>query len=468
MTGSNYRKNKGRLIALLFLFCIALNFQLAAQPHGKTTKRELENKKRRINDEIKEINSMLSETKANKKNSLGALVNINMKLEKRQELINTINAQIANINREIKQNELKIEQLKNNLEKLKREYARMIVFAQRNQDAYSVLMFIFAADNFTQAYSRLKYVQQYSEFRKKQALEIINTQTQLLAGLNELKSQRHEKNVLLGNEQEEKKNLSSEKQEQEQVLTELQKKEKELKNELEKKKQDAIELQREIKRLIAEEIRRKAEEAAKEEAKRLAAKKAKEAKAAELAKKAAKKDKKTGKTIPDKVEDKTLAEKKVDRSESASVPELSEEAVALSEDFSNNRGRLPWPVAKGVICETYGEHEHPAIKGFMMFNNGLEICATKGTQARAVFEGEVTSIAVSPTGGKLVIIRHGEYLSVYCNLEDILVRTGQKVSVKQPIGTVQYNEDEDKTSMNLQIWKGQKTMDPSGWLMNLR
>jgi septal ring factor EnvC (AmiA/AmiB activator) len=155
-----------------------------------------------------------------------------------------------------------------------------------------------------------------------------------------------------------------------------------------------------------------------------------------------------------------------DKKETPAVPELTEEAEALSADFSNNRGKLPWPVAKGVICETYGEHEHPAIKGFVMFNNGVEICATKGTQARAVFEGEVTGIAVSPTGGKLVIIRHGEYLSVYSNLEDVMVKTGQKVSIKQAIGTVMHNEDEGKTSMNLQIWKGQKTMDPSGWLYN--
>ena len=150
------------------------------------------------------------------------------------------------------------------------------------------------------------------------------------------------------------------------------------------------------------------------------------------------------------------------------MPELSEEAEALSADFANNRGKLPWPVSKGVICEGYGEHEHPAIKGFMMFNNGVEICATKGMQARAVFEGEVTGIAVSPAGGNLVIIRHGEYLSVYSNLDDVLVKTGQKVSVKQPIGTVLYNADEDRTSMNLQIWKGQKTMDPGGWLFNAR
>jgi septal ring factor EnvC (AmiA/AmiB activator) len=150
------------------------------------------------------------------------------------------------------------------------------------------------------------------------------------------------------------------------------------------------------------------------------------------------------------------------------MPALTEETEALSTDFSNNRGKLPWPVGKGVICETYGEHEHPAIKGFMMFNNGVEICATKGTQARAVFEGEVTGIAVSPTGGKLVIIRHGEYLSVYSNITDVTVKTGQKVTLKQIIGTVAHDEEEGKTSMNLQIWKGQKTMDPSGWLYNAR
>jgi len=455
MTKSKYRRNS-RLVFLILLFSFVL-----VSPHfsqnGKNPKKDLENKKKKINEEINEINSMLNETKANKKSSIGALVNINIKLEKRQDLINTINAQIRELNKEIRQNESQIEQLKNNLEKLKREYARMIIVAQRNQDSYSALMFIFSSENFNQAYSRLKYMQQYSEFRKKQAAEIINTQSLLLAKLNELKDQRHEKNILLGNEEEEKQNLSSEKIEQEQVLTELQKKEKELKAELEKKKQDAIQLQIAIKRMIEAEIRRKAEEAAKAEALAAAARKAKEEKARDERKKN-NKDCKNEASAP-------LKQKK---KENPVMPELTEEAEALSADFSNNRGKLPWPVAKGIICETYGEHEHPAIKGFMMFNNGVEICATKGTQARAVFEGEVTGIAVSPTGGKLVIIRHGEYLSVYSNLDDVLVKTGQKVSVKQPIGSVMHNEDEGKTSMNLQIWKGQKTMDPSGWLYNAR
>jgi murein hydrolase activator len=459
MTSLPYPKNKSKLFLIVVCFLVC-SISLHSQQPGKTNKKDLENKKKRINDEINEINSMLSETKANKKSSIGALVNINMKLEKRQDLINTINAELNELNKDIKQNENKSQLLKSNLEKLKNDYAKMIVFAQRNQDSYSKLMFIFSANNFNQAYTRLKYMQQYNEFRKKQAVEIIATQTELLANLAELKAQRHQKNVLLGNEEEEKQNLSSEKQEQEQVLTSLQQKEKELKQELEKKKQDAIQLQLAIKKLIAEEIKRKAEEAAKAEATALANKKAKEVEE----KKKTKKDKKNN-IEKNNVE---VVDVKPDKKEILNIPDLNEAAEALSEDFENNRSKLPWPVAKGVICEGYGEHEHPAIKGFMMMNNGVEICATKGMQARAIFAGEVSGITISPTGGKFVIIRHGEYLSVYTNLSEVAVKTGQKISVKQIIGTILYDEEEGKTSMNFQIWKGQKTMDPSGWLYNAR
>ncbi len=464
----NYNKNKINyfLVVICFFVC---SQSIHSQSGNKNQKKEnttssLENKKKRINDEINEINSLLNETKANKKSSIGALVNINLKLEKRQDLINTINAEIYELTKEIKQNEIKSTQLKANLQKLKTEYAKMIVFAQRNQDSYSKLMFIFSAANFNQAYARLKYMQQYGVFRKKQAGEIVATQSELLANLTELKEQRHEKNVLLGNEEEEKQNLSSEKNEQEQVLTVLQQKEKELKQELEKKKQDAIQLQLAIKKLIADELKRKLEEAEKANALTLANKKAKE----EAKLKKDKKDKKDKTIVKDKNDNNDIANVKVDKKETIEIPELNEAAEALSADFANNRGKLPWPVLKGVICEGYGEHEHPAIKGFMMFNNGVEICATKGMPVRAVFDGEVTGIAVSPTGGKLVIIRHGEYLSVYSNLSDVLVKTGQKINVKQSIGTVLYNEDEGKNSMNLQIWKGQKTMDPSGWLFGVR
>lgn len=451
-----YKKNNVAKLIWLLLFFVCFNLQNSAQVKtGQVSKNDLENKKKKINQEINEINAMLNATKANKKNSLGTLVSLNMKLDKRQELIAAINAEIIQLNKKITFTENDIQHLKSNLEKLKAEYARMIVSAQRQQDAYSRLMFLFSSSSFNQAIMRLKYLQQYSVYRKKQAEEILSTQNELLVKLNDLKQSVHEKNVLLGNEEAEKDSLSKEKGEQEVLLTSLQQKEKELKSSLERKKQEGIELQLAIKKLIAEEIKRKAEEMAKAE---IAAKKARaEKEKIEKAKKTKEKTKETvvvvePKTIPDKPKEKT------------DYPELSDEAEALSNDFANNRGKLPWPITKGIICEPYGEHEHPAIKGFMMMNNGVEICSSKGATARAIFDGEVTSVAVSPTGGKLVIIRHGEYLSVYTNLSDVQVKVGEKVKLKQTIGSVMSDEDETKAAMNFQIWKGQKTMDPSGWL----
>ena len=431
-----------RFLWMVLFFCCLIFSDSLSQTKSPQNKQTLENKKKKLNEEINEINSLLNETKVGKKTSLNQLVAINKKISIREELISTIMAEIHQLNKGIKQNEKEINKLKENLIKLKAEYARMIYFAQRNRDSYSRLVFIFASGDFNQAYMRLKYFQQYSQFRKQQAQEIMQAQTLLVAKINELKDKRHEKNVLLGNEEEEKGNLNKEKQDQEVVLTELQKKEKELKSELEKKKRDAENLQLAIKKLIADEIKRKAEEAAKAEA-TITAKKTTE-----------KKNPKNNK----------IKDNKEIKKETV-IPELSEEAVELSNDFANNRGKLPWPVTKGYICEPYGEHEHPAIKGFMMFNNGVEICSSMGSPARAVFEGEVTAISISPTGGKLVIIRHGEYLSVYSNITDVTVKTGEKVGLKQSIGTVLHNEDEGKSSLNLQIWKGQKTMDPAEWLL---
>lgn len=436
-------KRQSKYLLLVFMIFLMTGIQpIFSQTNGKQNKKELENKKKKLNEEINEINSLLDETKANKKSSINQLVALNKKISIREELINTINAEINQLNREIKQNQKETDKLKQNLEKLKADYARMIYFAQRNRDSYSRLVFIFASGDFNQAYMRLKYFQQYSQFRKKQAEEIINAQTQILAKLNELKEKRHEKNLLLGNEEVEKTSLSKEKEDQEVVLTELQKKEKELKGELEKKRRETENLQLAIKKLIEAEIKRKLEEAAKADAVTIAAKKAK-----------------TEKNLKNVKVKETVEPKK-----EAVIPELSDEAVELSHDFSNNRGKLPWPVTKGFISEEYGEHEHPAIKGFMMVNNGVEISSSQGAQVRAVFDGEVTSIAESPTGGKLVIIRHGEYLSVYVNLGEVSVKRGDKVTVKQNIGNIKFNEDENKSSMNLQIWKGQTKMDPALWL----
>jgi len=443
------KKNLSLIIGFILFFIFGSYSVIYSQSKITSSQKDLLNKKNKLNDDIKQLNSQLSQTKAIKKSQINTIVVINTKIKVREELISTINNELTQINSGIKDNVSEINYLYESLKKLKSEYAKMIYFAQRNQDSYTKIMFLFSSGDFNQAYMRIKYFQQYASFRKKQADEIISMQQKLNDKIKELELQRSNKNELLGNEQKEKSQLDGEKRQQEIVLNELQQQEKKLKAQLEKKKRDAEELQLSIKRLIEAEIKRKTAESAKIAAAK-AAKKAAKTAASDNAKTNNEKTKSDIKTKE--------PEKKV------IIPELTEEAEALGVDFSSSRGKLPWPVLKGVICQPYGEYEHPAIKGFMMNNNGIEICTSKGSQARAVFAGEVTSIAISPTGGKLIIIRHGEYLSVYSNIGNVFVKQGQKVTIKQSIGTIL--DEDGKTSMNLQIWKGQKTMDPSGWLFN--
>ena len=443
------KKNLSLVIGSILFLIFGSYSVIYPQSKVTTSQKDLLNKKNKLNDDIKQLNSQLSQTKAIKKSQINTIVVINTKIKVREELISTINNELTQINSGIKDNVSEINYLYESLKKLKSEYAKMIYFAQRNQDSYTKIMFLFSSGDFNQAYMRIKYFQQYASFRKKQADEIISMQQKLNNKIKELELQRNNKNELLGNEQKEKSQLDGEKRQQEIVLNELQQQEKELKTQLEKKKRDAEELQLSIKRLIEAEIKRKTAESAKIAAAKAAKKAAKTA----TAEKAKTNNEKTKSDIKTKEPEKKVI-----------TPELTEEAEALGVDFSSSRGKLPWPVLKGVICQPYGEYEHPAIKGFMMNNNGIEICTSKGSQARAVFAGEVTSIAISPTGGKLIIIRHGEYLSVYSNIGNVFVKQGQKVTIKQSIGTIL--DEDGKTSMNLQIWKGQKTMDPSGWLFN--
>lgn len=408
---------------------------------AQNSKTSLEKKKKKLEQEIQLINQMLKETSINKKLSISQIIILKKKLEMREELIQTIQQEIAKTNNEIEKTNQNIDALQKDLKKLKSEYARMLQLAQKKHSFknFDDLIFLFSAQDFYQAYQRLKYIQEYSRYREKQGKEIIAHQKKLEEQVQLLQQQLAEKQQLLGQEEQEKQTLAQEKQEEEQELQQIQKKEKELRAELEKKKKQAQELQLAIKKLIEEEIKRKKEEA--EKMAKLKAEKEKE---------------KTSIKIKEKNKE----------SEKPMVPILSKEAEITGNNFELNKGKLPWPISSGFICANYGEYEHPAIKGFVMFNNGIELCSNQPMKVHSVFNGEVTGIALSPMGGKLVIIRHGEYLTVYSNLQEVYVKQGDKVNAKQVIGTVMYNTDENKYSLNFQVWKGQKTMDPKGWLAN--
>lgn len=380
------------------------------------SKKELEKKKKQLQKEIKQTESLLKETKKNKKLSLNQLVTLNKKISVREQLIQTIQAEIRIAEKQIKANKEIITSLENDLKKLKEEYARMIYYAYKNQDAYSRTMFIFSAKDFSQAYRRLKYMQQYAHYRQKQAEMIKKTQELLNKKNADLENKKRQKQQLIDIEQKEKQLLAKEKNEQEKNLIKLQEQEKELLKKIKEKEQEQKQLQLAIQRIIEEEIK-KSREIAKAEG------------------------------ISPKIKGLTL----------------TPEAQKLSNTFEANKGKLPWPVAEGIITGKHGEQPHPVLKGITIKNNGVDITTKKDAPVRAVFEGEVTGLATVPGFGKVVMIRHGEYLSVYSNLRDVLVKKGDKIKTKQNIGVVDTDEN-GKTEVHFEIWKGSTLMNPEFWL----
>jgi septal ring factor EnvC (AmiA/AmiB activator) len=409
--------NKTSLLLMLLMLFITTSSKLFAQ-----NKNELEAKKAALQKEISLTNKMLNETKKNKELTIDELLKLKSKINARVELISAINQEIKLVSKQITKNQNNIESLQKELEKLKQEYAKMIYYAFKNKSTYNKIMFVFSSASFNQAYKRLKYIQQYSQYRKKQAESIVKTQLELQSKIAELEKDKQEKSVLLSLENQEKQKLAVEQTEQETTVKKLQSKEQELRSDLNKKQDAERKLQKAIERIIEEEIRKAREAAAK-----------------------ANKDPKSTTTS------------------TTSFP-MTPEALKLSNSFASNKGSLPWPVLEGVITDRFGQHPHPVLSGIEVNNNGIDISTVKGAIARAIFDGEVSSVAIIPGGGKVVMIRHGEYLSVYSYFSEVFVNKGDKITTKQHLGTLISEPDKAKTNVHLEIWKGMTKLNPEYWI----
>jgi septal ring factor EnvC (AmiA/AmiB activator) len=428
---------------ICFAVMLLLSVSASAQ---RQDKKSLESKKKKLKKDIELAEQLLKDTKNEKKKSISTLVALNKSIEKREEYISTINSEIGLMNQQIEGNNNSIKSLHGEINKLKSDYAAMVYFAYKNRDNYEKLMFVFAAADFNQAYKRLKYIQEYNEARKKQIGIISQKQRELGTQVQELEQKKSEKKELLGSEVSEKKDLTEKKVEKEQVLVTLQDKESQLKKDLEKKKKDAEKTEVAIQSLIKAEIERQRLRAEEEHNKALAMEKL---------------GNKTKKN-PEEV----VTNKNPESVKAAAKYHLSKDEIDVNLSFSSNKGKLPWPVIQGIIIEGFGPHPHPSLANIMTFNNGVTISTGKGSLARSVFQGEVTGVTSIPGVGRLVIIRHGEYLSVYSNLEEVYVQTGDKVKAKQNIGKIIFDSEEGKTEMNLQIWRGQNKLNPEDWLFN--
>lgn len=421
----------------------------------KSTKKEdkttLETKKKNLQAEIDLTNNLLTETRRNKTLSLSQLVALNKKIEVRQELINTINAEIANLDGQISDTQVEIAEQDSQLVHMKQDYARMIVFAYRNRNSFSSLMFLFSAQDFNQAYLRMKYLQLISTGRKLQAAGIVVRQQELNNKLAELESDRAEKKSLLGTQQEEQGTLAKEKDEKDATYRGLQTKEAQLKADLAKKNAQKTATDSAIARLIREEIARQVAAAAA---------------AANAPKTTAKNPPATGNTPPKSGSTPPKGNTPPTTTPTPGKLTLTPEATALGVSFASNQGKLPWPVERGTIVGHFGTHPHPVLKNVNVQNNGIDISTSAGSMARAVFDGQVTGLTSIPGAGWLVIVRHGEYLTVYSHLEDVAVKQGDNVKTKQNIGKVMTDPSEGTTELHFEVWKsGGIKLDPELWLL---
>jgi len=426
-----------KLVFILFFSVFAIS--ASAQ-----TANELRRKKEAIERDIEQLQKSLTKTANGKKLTLQQINVINAQIRLRQDKIGAINSEIKNLDNQISQNTNTVHTLQGQLGDLKKEYAGMIRFAQRNRNAYDKMMFIFAAKDFNQAYKRIKYLQQFSQYRKKQAGYIENTQQDLNGKIKVLDRTLKEKSDLLREQERERERLGKDKNQQSAVLNKLSKQERTFKQDIASKQRQRAQYDR----MIRAAIQRAIEEARREEARKRAAEEARLAAEAKAAAAKAKAENRPAPAAPPAAKAKTNSE----------ALTATPESARLSEGFENNRGRLPWPVATGQITERFGIHK---VDQATYTNDGIDITTSEGATVRAVFSGTV-KLVQNYLGKNLVLISHGEYFTVYQNLKSVNVSVGSKVDTKDAIGTVANTEG--SAVLNFQIRRVSTPLNPEAWI----
>lgn len=439
----------------LIAVCLGILFftgssSLNAQNSDKAS---LQNKYSKLQSEIKDTEELLNSTKKKKENSLSELKLLNRKIDVREQVINNIAQQMHSVNEELNETTSAINAMQSDMSELKKQYAQMVYYTYLNDQDYKPLHFIFSSNSINEAFQRVQYIRSFHSFRKEQITAIEEISESLTHKLNVIAQEKEEKESLLTKEEKEKKQLDAEKAKKDDAVKKLQLQEKDLKKQIDKKKKDAASLKNKIQSIIAEEIKKEKEKAAAEAAR---IKEAEAKKAAEQKTTTTGTTTKTTETTTAKTEEKATTEK-VNLG-------LTPEMQLISKNFAGNKGKLPWPVERGTITERFGKHPHPVLKDVIVENNGIDIATTAGTAVRCIFEGEVVNVIFNPAFQKGVIIKHGEYYSVYTNLENVTVKAGDKVTTKQKIGTAWEDPEEGKTEVHLEIWKNTMILDPALWI----
>lgn len=377
------------------------------------SRKELENRRKKLNKEIEKINNLLFETKKEKTDALDDLKDLSQKITVRERLIETIELETEELSKEIKENEKKIEQNNKELASLKADYADMVFKSYKSKSQQSKTMFLLSSENFLQAYKRIKYIEQYKSFRKKQGERVI-AKTEEIRKLNDsLTKKKNQKKVLINAEKNQKKKIESEKEEQESLVTKIKTQESKYKNELQKKIREEKALAKKIDKAIRDAI----------------------AKANKGKKGTAKKNEFL----------------------------LSKAEKALKANFEQNKGNLPWPL-DGIVTRKFGVQPHPTFKSITINSTGLHIRGKQGDVAKSVFNGKVLNITKSDKGTKSVMVQHGDYITTYSNLRDIFVKKGQSVKTGDAVGKIFTDKITGKTDLVFVLFKNTNRLNPSDWI----
>ena len=402
---------------ILFSLVLLMSFSTFSQ-----TKEQLENQRKKYRVEIAKLNKLLFTEIEKEKNALEDLKDINQKIDVRNKLISTINLEAQLLSKGIKTNQRKLQKLNKSLEDLKTDYAAMIYKSYKSKSQQSRTMFLLSSQNFYQAYKRLEYMKQYTSFRKKQG-EGILVQAGFIKKLNDsLGYQKRVKDTLILAEKDQKVAIEADKKKQEGLITKIKKKEGKYKRDIQQKVKEEKQIAARIDKIVKEEIAN---------ANRLAL---------------------------SKLKDKPAGAKKNEFI-------LSPEAKALAAKFELNKGKLPWPIQEGVVVRKFGKQSHPSFPGIIINGTGLHIVTSKGSIAEAIFNGEVLNILVGSGGTKNVMIRHGNYITSYNNLENSYVQKGDKITTGQKIGKIFTDKITDKTTLVFVLLKNTNKLNPASWML---
>jgi len=394
---------------------------LVASPSlfAQTSSEKLKSQQRSIQGKISNTKALIKATRSSKQLTMAEIWIIKNQITYREELIANINHQMRKTTDQISHTMKEIEVHESNLKKLKADYAKMLRYAYKNRNTDYKLIYIFSSESVSQSYKRMKYLQEYASYRQKQANRIIAEQGKLLDKIAALESTKEEKLALAGEKDAERQNFIDDQALQKQALGKLMSDEANLKNALAKQQAKKKKLTSAIAKAIAAEIA--------------------------------------------KLNKANVAATTTSKTGFSETPEIK----LASKSFEANKGKLPWPVTKGDVTGKYGKHEHSVVKHTFVENNGIDISTTKGSEVRTIFKGEVSSVMVISGAGKVVMIKHGSYRTVYSNLKEVHVKKGDKVDTKQNIG--QLLTEGSISEAHIEIWKinsngSMSKQNPETWI----